>query len=123
IVVAQIANASSIVSTSLHGLIIAQAYGVPWIWLRVIDQELIGGDFKFKDFFSTVDESRVSAVETTANEAANLDIRNLAAQATLPQARFSPVALIDSFPYALVPFLPGEYAQHTISRKREFAAE
>ena len=123
IVVAQIANASSIVSTSLHGLIIAQAYGVPWIWLRVIDQELIGGDFKFKDFFSTVDESRVSAVETTANEAANLDIRNLAAQATLPQARFSPVALIDSFPYDLVPFLPGEYAQHTISRKREFAAE
>ncbi|WP_209371725.1 polysaccharide pyruvyl transferase family protein [Brevibacterium renqingii] len=119
VVVAQIANASSIVSTSLHGLIIAQAYGVPWIWLRITDQELIGEDFKFEDFFSTVEKSGVASVETTTNEAANLDIVGLAAQATLPQSRFSSDALIDAFPYDLMPFLPGEYVENSVSKKRQ----
>lgn len=116
IVVAQIANASSIVSTSLHGLIIAQAYGIPWTWLRITDQGLVGEDFKFKDFFSTIDESQVSFVETTRAETPDVNVLDMAAQATLPRSRFSTEALIDAFPMDLVPFMPGDYTSTVLTR-------
>lgn len=38
-----------IISSSLHGLICADAYNIPNIWLD--EYELSEGDFKFKDYF------------------------------------------------------------------------
>lgn len=123
IVVAQIANASSIVSTSLHGLILAQTYGVPWTWLRITDQELIGENFKFRDFFSTIEKCQISSVETIKADAANLDICDLAAQATLPHPRYSIEALVDAFPYDLVPFIPGSYTNIAVPEKQKFVVD
>ena len=48
--VLEIAAADLVISSSLHGLIIAEAYGVPAIWLKVSDQ-IIGGRFKFDDYY------------------------------------------------------------------------
>ncbi|NKX49342.1 polysaccharide pyruvyl transferase family protein, partial [Arthrobacter deserti] len=59
-VVAQIANASHCIATSLHGIIIAHAYGVPWTWLRIGDHELHGDSFKFEDFFTVLERGEVS---------------------------------------------------------------
>ncbi len=53
-VISLIANADVCISSSLHGLIIAQAYHVPWMWLRFEDQQLVGDKFKFFDFYSTL---------------------------------------------------------------------
>ena len=50
-VVSQINSSSVCISSSLHGLIIAQAYDIPWIWLEVDDKKLGFDDFKFNDFF------------------------------------------------------------------------
>lgn len=42
-----------IISTSLHGLITADAFGIPNVWMRV-SNNVAGGDWKFRDYFSTV---------------------------------------------------------------------
>lgn len=42
-----------IVSSSLHGLIVSDAYGIPNIWIKVSD-EIKGGAFKYLDYFASV---------------------------------------------------------------------
>lgn len=44
-----------IFSTSLHGLVIADAFGIPNVRLN-ISSSLKGGDFKFLDYYSVYDE-------------------------------------------------------------------
>ncbi|WP_172829032.1 GT-D fold domain-containing glycosyltransferase [Paraoerskovia marina] len=99
-VVDTIAQADVCISTSLHGIIIAQAYGVPWIWLRVVDHPLGGDAFKFRDFFSTIDDSQASTVAVKASELGTLDIESLASRATLPSLTIALDSLESAFPFA-----------------------
>lgn len=48
-VVRQIKSCKRIISSSLHGLVIAEAYGIPAEWTRYSNR-IIGGDFKFHDY-------------------------------------------------------------------------
>jgi len=48
---ADMAACAAIASSSLHGLIFGEAYGLPTLWLEVSDK-VIGGGFKFADWFS-----------------------------------------------------------------------
>jgi hypothetical protein len=57
VVVRHIRDASLVISSSLHGIIVAQAYGRPWVWWRDNRGLLHGGDFKFEDFFSSIEVS------------------------------------------------------------------
>jgi pyruvyltransferase len=52
-VVDELLQCEAIVSGSLHGLILAEAYGVPCKWVQVADKS-IGDGFKYLDFFSSV---------------------------------------------------------------------
>lgn len=49
----EISSCEYIASTSLHGLIVAEAYGVPNIWLRKTSGEL-ADTFKFEDFYASI---------------------------------------------------------------------
>lgn len=51
--VEDILSCENILSSSLHGLIVAEAYGIPTRHL-VISEKLLGGDFKFIDYYSGV---------------------------------------------------------------------
>ena len=47
--VRQVKSCRVILSSSLHGLICADAYGVPNVWI-VLSDKVIGADFKFRDY-------------------------------------------------------------------------
>lgn len=51
-IVSQIAGCSTIITSSLHGLITADAYQVPAAWITLPGHALRGGDFKFHDYES-----------------------------------------------------------------------
>lgn len=52
IVINNILKCEYIISSSLHGIIIAHAYGIPAIWIKLGDINTDG--IKFKDYFSSV---------------------------------------------------------------------
>lgn len=48
----EILSCSAVVSSSLHGLIAAESYGVPTAWLRLSENPL-GDLFKYKDYYAS----------------------------------------------------------------------
>ena len=87
-VINQICSCDFVVSSSLHGLILSDAYGVPNLWVT-LPKALPGGEFKFEDYYSAVgkvpqpfkicDDTQLSAlVEKKRNyEFINFDPRPL----------------------------------------------
>ena len=47
----EVLSCKDIVSSSLHGIIIAEAYGIPAMWLKLSDL-VLGNGFKFMDYLS-----------------------------------------------------------------------
>ena len=52
-VIDEINMCEMIVSSSLHGLIISDAYNIPNLWIR-LSNKIEGGNFKYLDYFSAV---------------------------------------------------------------------
>ena len=51
-VIHEIACCKFIISSSLHGLIIAHSLGIPTVAFEIQDTPLRGGRFKFRDYYS-----------------------------------------------------------------------
>lgn len=49
-VIDAIACCEVVISTSLHGIIVAEAYGVPAVW-AIAGDRVLGGEFKFRDYY------------------------------------------------------------------------
>ncbi|MGD0898892.1 MAG: polysaccharide pyruvyl transferase family protein [Thermoguttaceae bacterium] len=74
----QVVSCSGILSSSLHGLICADAYGVPSRWIRISDA-ILGDGFKFRDYYASLGlQEEPVCVDGDSNP------RNLA---TLPRAK------------------------------------
>ena len=98
-VVSEIAMASHVVATSLHGLIVAQAYGVPWTWLQIEGQELAGDYFKFEDFFSTLDTDSVSRFSLAPEMLSGAALAAAVQRATVPALNVDLDQLWDAYPH------------------------
>lgn len=87
-VVDQILSCEMIGSSSLHGIIAADAYGIPSKWLEFSDK-VLGGGFKFEDYYSSVNREHCKSLrvgnDTTINDIIdsfeqydfNIDLRQL----------------------------------------------
>lgn len=75
-VVEEIARCEFIVSSSLHGIIAADSYGIPSAWLRFTDRPL-GDGFKFLDYFESVGRPRLDQYPVTMDTTVDmlLDLR------------------------------------------------
>ena len=54
VIIRKVLSCEYVISTSLHGLIIAHAYGIPALWYEYREIEWHGSDVKFFDYFSSV---------------------------------------------------------------------
>lgn len=66
-IIDQICECENILSSSLHGLILAEAYGVPNVWIE-FGKSLIGGHFKFHDFFLSIHRDREKPIVIERNK-------------------------------------------------------
>lgn len=85
-VVDAIRSCDVIVSSSLHGLIVAEAYGIPAVWVRISDQ-LKGGSFKFHDYLLATGRERLPPVDWADGLAR-------AVRSPLPSMEFRPEPLL-----------------------------
>ncbi len=58
----EILNCQNIISSSLHGLIIPDAYGIPSLWIE-FSEPLEGAGFKFQDYFASVSREQKKPVK------------------------------------------------------------
>jgi len=60
----ELCKCETIISSSMHGLIAADAYGIPNRWLMLSDK-LVGGEFKFHDYYNAIGVFNETPIKTT----------------------------------------------------------
>ena len=71
----EVCSCEKIYSSSLHGLIVAQAYGIPAQWVKIKNNKIHrDADFKFIDYFSGVHILDMDPLSTDLNE---YELRNM----------------------------------------------
>lgn len=77
IVTQEITSCKKIISSSLHGIIVSHAYGIPAAWVK-FETKLVGDDIKFKDYYASFNkDATLSTVEFPVFTEANFDISKL----------------------------------------------
>ncbi len=95
-----IAGASRVYASSLHALIVAEAYNVPSVWVRFTNG-VYGGDFKYLDFYESIGkhDQRAFLITDTADAALLGDIAGRWTPGTIdldPLIKACPFALRDT---------------------------
>jgi len=93
-VVDEIHQCEYIISSTLHGIIASDAYGIPSIWVRLTGQPL-GDGFKFKDYFASVGRETTEPIQVTKD----LNIDDLINRYTDSKPYLDVEKLIDSCPF------------------------
>lgn len=70
----EICECECIISSSLHGLIISDAYQVPNIWVKFSDK-ILGGEFKYLDYFASIGRNSKGPIAVESLDAFSLIVR------------------------------------------------
>jgi len=93
IFLSKMAKCSAVISTSLHGLIFAEALKIPNLWVKVSDK-IGGGEFRFKDWFS-INKNPQKLVHILSQQDT---VAELCARSVLHQCCIDSEALLSAFP-------------------------
>lgn len=85
----QINRCDLILSSSLHGLIVAEAYGIPAIWAE-FGAYPPGWEFKFRDFYASIGKPRSAFLPVTSDTSLR-DLDTAAAAWTPPHLDLAPL--------------------------------
>lgn len=91
---ARMAECETVISSSLHGLVFAEALSIPNLWVKAGD-DIAGGDFKFRDWFSTTKRPQVSHHLLSVGDTAEA----LAKKAECHESTIDVAALTAAFPH------------------------
>lgn len=92
----EVCSCQHIFSSSLHGLIIAEAYHIPNTWIEV-SNNIIGNHFKFHDFFLSINRDRIEPV--IINDTS--DLNKIKKDDTWQPGRIDLVPLLNSCPFKI----------------------
>ena len=96
-VIEQINSCENIISSSLHGLILSDAYDIPNV--RVVFSNLIAGeDFKYKDYYSGINRDYPKAIDCKKEICLESIEKNIKEYKPIT---YDPQALLRAFPYKL----------------------
>jgi pyruvyltransferase len=87
-----LAACEAVASSSLHGLIFAEALRVPNVWIELSDK-VLGGGFKFRDWFSLAEMPQHKPVVPRSTD----EMVELIEKATLHDIRIDADSLMKSF--------------------------
>lgn len=89
----KMAGCEAVVSSSLHGLIFAEALSIPNVWVKLSDK-VLGDGFKFRDWFSLAGSPQVEPEGPGSTDSAD----DFARKARLHDFRIDAEGLMRSFP-------------------------
>lgn len=96
-VISQIASCSATVSSSLHGVILSHAYGVPCAWIQS-DNSIDGDGTKFQDYFESLGVYSVTC-DVIEGEITAEKIRDAAFKAPNPSLEALQGPLLEACPF------------------------
>ena len=74
-VIDQLLSCKNIASSSLHGLIVSDAYGIPNVRVK-FSEKITGGDFKFEDYYLSINQEITEPIRIENNLDINAVISN-----------------------------------------------
>ena len=96
-VIDEIKKCECVISSSLHGLIISDAYGIANVRVKFSDS-IKGGDFKYKDYYSGVNRFYQEPLDWRYNYCLQDAIERIKIYKPIC---FNPIPLLKAFPYIL----------------------
>lgn len=99
-VVDQIRSCDFIVSSSLHGLIIADTYNIPSVWIK-LSEKIGGDDFKFYDYAEGVNRDIMAPIYIK-DKSLSLDFLTKSKEISNAKINFDSNKLLKSFPTTFI---------------------